>query len=129
MNKSTSSPKIKKSEHIFALKIKTESNGLGVLKTLIVLLLIVLQASLLVFSYLYFLQLFKWYFTFSIILTLIACIHVLSSDFHGQAKATWVLFLLLSFGFGYIIYTLSDKRVLFKKSKKKYNKILAQTKN
>ena len=59
--------KIKQNDKIFALKIKTESNGLGVLKTLIVLALIALQLAVLILSYLYFLTVFRWYFTFSII--------------------------------------------------------------
>ena len=119
--------KIKQSEHIFALKLKTESNGLGVLKTLIVLFLIALQAALLVLSYLFFLQIFSWYLILSICLSLITCIYVLSSDYHGQAKATWVLFLIVCFSFAYVIYFLSDKHVLFAKSKKKYNAVLKKT--
>ncbi len=116
--------KIKTSEHIFALKVKTESNGLGALKTIIVIALIALQATILVASYLFMLAFFQWYLTLSIILTFVSCIHVLSSDYHGQAKATWVFFLLVAFAFGYIMYFLSDKRVLFSKSRKKYNKII-----
>lgn len=121
-------PKIKSNDNIYAVKIKTESNSLGALKTLIVLLLILLQASILVLSYLYFSALFEGYFIFSIILTVFACIHVLSSDYHGQAKATWTFFLLVSLGFGYIIYFMSDKRISFAKSRKKYNKIIQNNK-
>ena len=128
MNKTNFNPtKIRQSDHIFALKIKTESNGWGVLKTLIVILLIALQVSILALSYVYFLQLFKWYFLMSMVLTMICCIHALSSDYNGQAKATWILFLLISFGFGYLFYFFSDKRVLFAKSKKKYKKIANYT--
>ena len=119
--------KIQKNDNIYALKIKTESNNLGVLKTLIVILLIILQASILVLSYLYFSALFEWYFILSLALTFVTCIYVLSSDYHGQAKATWIFFLLISFGFGYLMYFMSDKRVLFAKSKKKYNKIIFKT--
>ena len=115
--------KIKQNDKIFALKIKTESNGLGVLKTLIVLALIALQLAVLILSYLYFLTVFRWYFTFSIICSFIACLHVLSSEYHGQAKAMWVLFLITCFSFAYIMYILSDKRILFGKSRKKMLKI------
>lgn len=115
--------KIKNNDKIFALKVKTESNGLGVLKTIIVVLLIALQAALMVASYLYFLTAFRWYLTFSIIMTFLTCIYVLSSDYHGQAKATWVLFLLVCFSFGYFIFFLSDKHILFIKSGKKFKKI------
>ncbi|MBE5741492.1 MAG: cardiolipin synthase [Clostridiales bacterium] len=119
--------RIRQSEHILALKVKTESNGLGVLKTIVVLSLIVLQVAFLILANLYFMRLFSWVFNITVIFTVIACIHVLSSDYHGQAKATWVLFLMVSFSFGYIIYILSDKRVLFARSRKKYNKILKET--
>lgn len=122
-------PKIKKNENILALKVRTESKGLGALKTLIVLLLIASQVAVLMLSYTYFIQVFQWYFTLSIMLTMIACVHVLSSEYHGQAKATWITFLMISFGFGYIIYFLSDKRVLFAKSRKKINKIQRTTYN
>lgn len=129
MKKTTTKSKIKTSEHIFTLKIKTESNGLGVLKTLIVLFLIALQAGVLAASYVFMISFFGWYLTLSLILTIISCIHVLSSEYNGQAKATWILFLLISFGFGFVIYFLSDKRVSFGKSRKKYNKILSQNTN
>ncbi len=116
-------PKIKQSDHIFALKIKTEGNGLGALKTIIVVLLIAFQLGLFVLLYLYLANLFRVYLTISIVLTIISSIHVLSSDYHGQAKATWILFLLISFGFGYIMYILSHKSVMFAKSKRKYSKV------
>jgi len=109
--------------HIAMIKEKTESNSFGVLKTIVVLLLILLQASILVFTNLYLLNLFRWYFAYSMFLTLIACVHVLSSDYHGQSKATWILFLVISLGFGYVVYIMSDKHILFANSRKKYNKI------
>lgn len=116
--------KIKQNTEILALKIKTEGNGLGVLKTFIVLILIALQLAFFIFSYYSFLHIFKWYFVLSIILSLICAIHVLSSDFHGQVKAVWVLFLLSCFGFAYVFYFFSNKSMFFAKSKKKYGKIL-----
>lgn len=126
-NSVSNGTKIKQSEHIYALKIKTESKGLGVLKTLIVLLLIAVQLAILILSYLYVASLFQTYLLISLALSLVACIHVLSTDYHGQAKATWVFFLLISFGFGYIIYFLSDKRVLFARSRKKINQSIKET--
>ncbi|MBQ8749293.1 MAG: cardiolipin synthase [Clostridia bacterium] len=128
MNKGTNG-KIKTNDSIFALKLRTESNGLGVLKTVIVVLLIAIQAGILVLAYLYFMSVFQWYLAFAIIMTLITCVYVLSSDFHGQAKATWILFLLTCFSFGYVIYFMSDKHILFAKSRKKFEKILKETEN
>lgn len=124
---SSSIGKIKQSDNIFALKIKTESNGLGMLKTLIVLFLIALQAALLVLSYLFFFRVFQWYSILSLVLTLITCIYVLSSDYHGQAKATWILFLLFCYSFGYVMFLLSDKRILLNKPKKRYKNIYNTT--
>lgn len=121
------SGKVKHSDHVMAVKIKTESNGLGMLKTLAVVGLIAIQAAVLVLSFIYFLAPFQWYFILSLVLTFVFCIHVLSSEFHGQAKATWILFLLVCFSFGFFIYLLSNKKVLFSKSKKKYAKIFADS--
>lgn len=129
MSMNNINPKIKQSEHIYAVKVKTESNGLGVLKTIIVLLLIALQAVALVLSSLYFMGFFRWYVAFSLIVSFVTCIYVLSSDYHGQAKAMWVLFLITCFSFAYIMYIMSDKRVLFARARKKYDKILKQTEN
>ena len=105
-------------------RVKTESNNLGTMKTLIILTMIVAQLSILALTYLYLIEIFRWYFSFSVMMTILSCIHVLSSNYHGQAKATWILFFMISFGFGYIIYLLSDKRVQFAKSRKKINNIL-----
>ena len=123
------SGKIKQSEHIFALKIKTESNGLGVLKTFVVLFLILLQFLVLALSYLYMMSVFQWYLIVSLVCTFTACIHVLSSDFHGQAKATWILFMLVCYSFGWIIYLMSERHVLFAKERKQINKIIKSTYN
>ena len=124
-----SSGKIKQSEHIFAVKIKTESNGMGVLKTLLVMLLIFLQATIFIASNFILLQVFRSYSVIAIVLTLITCVFVLSSEYNGQAKATWILFLFLTYSFGYIFFFLSDKRILLLKSRKKFNKINEKTKN
>ena len=120
--------KIKNSEHVYAVKIKTESNGLGVLKTMMLLFLIFSQAALLILSSLYLSGLFNWLILITAPLSLIAIVHALSSEYNGQAKATWVFFLFATFTFGYIFYFLSDKRVLFANGRKKYRKIFEQTK-
>lgn len=127
-NKLIKTGKIRQNENILALKVRTESNGFGVFKTLLVIFLILLQMTTFVLSYLYLVSFFQWYFVFSIVMTIACCFHALSSNYHGQAKATWVLFLLATFSFGYIFYFISDKRILFARSRKKINKILNETK-
>ena len=86
--------KVKQSGQPFAVKIKTESNGLGILKICFVLFLIAIQAVVLVVSHVFLLQLFQSLILVSIAITLVACVHVLSSTYHGQAKATWIFFLI-----------------------------------
>lgn len=115
--------KIARNNYVDAVKIKTEFNGLGALKTLLVVTLIILQFSVLVLSYLYLFHFFQWLFTFSFVMSLITCVYVLSTPKNGQTKGTWILFLLICFMFGYIIYFLSDEHIVFRKAQKRYNKI------
>ena len=111
-----------KSEHI-----KTESNSLGLIKTIIIILLIAIQITGFVLLRLYLTKVLNWFVLVSLILTFIACIHVLSSDFSGQSKAMWVLFLLTCFSFGYIFYIFSNKKIVFRRSYKKYKAIFERS--
>ncbi len=129
MNKTNKISTSRHSDHIYTIKLQTEGNNFGVLKTLMVFLSIAVQVSILILSYLYFAALFSWYLMFSLLATLITCIYVLSSNYNSQAKATWILFLLISFGFGFAIFLLSDKNISFGRSQKKYSKILNETKH
>lgn len=113
----------------FAVKVRTESNNLGTLKTIFVLFLIFSQAAILILSSLYFHALFGGYTTITLAISLFLCIYVLSSDFHGHAKAVWIIFLLVCFGFGWIFFLMSDKNILFARSRKKYQKIFKQNQN
>ena len=120
---------IKINDKIYTLKIKTESKALGVFKSFVVLGLIFLQLVFFILAAVSSSQAYQWFLFLSLSLSLVASLHVLSSDYHGQAKATWILFLLVGYSFGYIIYFFSDKRILFAKSRKKYEKILTNSEN
>lgn len=109
------------------VKIKTESN-LGVLKTLVVGLLILLQFGLLIFSWVYLMQLFQWLVIFSAVVTVTFCIITLSSKRTGQVKATWILLMLLTPTFGWVIFLLSNEKLMFGRAKKRYQKIYERTK-
>lgn len=109
------------------VRIRTESHGLGIFKTLIVFLAIAVQLAFLAFLYIRFLMAFRWYMIASLALSLISCLHVLSSRRNGQSKAVWILFLLVGFTVGYIIYYLSDVRVFFGRAKKRYARIYSET--
>ncbi len=119
--------KLAKSSDINVLKIKTERNNLGALKTFLVLLLIAVQFVVFFVSYLYLIWLFQSFFVISFVFSLITCIYVLSTNKNSQSKPIWILFLLLFFGFGYIIYLISDERFFWHKHKKQYNKILQKS--
>lgn len=108
------------------VKIRTEKNGRGALKTAVVAGLIALQFVLLACLYVFLSIAFRWYLAASFALSLLTCIYVLSSPKNGLSKAVWVLFLLLAFSFGYFIYLLSDERIFFRKAKKKYQKVFAR---
>jgi len=109
------------------VKIKSERNGLGTLKTLIVVALIAIQAGVLAYFYVRFMYLFNWFAIMSLVLTAITCIYVLSTNKNSQSKPMWILFLIVCFAFGYIIYFMSDDKVFWYRNRKAYNKILAKS--
>ncbi|MEG1527543.1 MAG: cardiolipin synthase [Clostridia bacterium] len=111
------------------VKIKTENNGYGVFKTVFVVFLIVWQLASFLFLYFLFLAAYRWYLIISFALSLIACIHVLSTEKNGQSKAVWILFLIICFSFAYIIYILSDEHIFFARAKRRYNEIYSATEN
>lgn len=110
-----------------ALKIRTERNGLGVLKTLCVAGFIVLEAALCVLLFVWFIEIFRWYLLISFCLSLFACVYILSSPRSGQSKAVWILFLLLLFPVGYLICLIPEPRIFFCASKRKLKGIFART--
>ena len=92
-------------------------NGRGKLKCVLIILLAVLP--LVVFGYLHTIYTFAvtGALVFSLIASLVTCVYVLSTNKNGQSKAVWIIFLLVCFTFGYIIFWLSDERIFFKKNK------------
>lgn len=112
-----------RSPHSEVVKIKTETGGLGAVKTLIVVGLIALQLAFWVYLNVSFALAFKWVLTFSFACSLITCIYVLSSNKNSLSKAVWIIFLLLFFYFAHIIYLMSDERIFFAKARKRFNGI------
>ena len=105
------------------VSIQTEGSSLGSIKTLIFGLLIALQVSTIIYFQIYFSLIFKWFIWGSLAASLITCIYVLSTNKNGLSKAVWIIFLLLGFTFGYFIYWISDQRIFFHFSKKRYDLI------
>lgn len=108
------------------VKIKAEKKGLGSLKTLVTALLILLQLTILLTLYLELVQIFKWYLLISLALSLLCCLYTLSSDRSPSSKAVWIFIILVFFYVGHILFILSDEKLFFRISKKRYKKIFAR---
>ncbi|MBE7088957.1 MAG: cardiolipin synthase [Clostridiales bacterium] len=109
------------------VRIKTERNNLGVIKTVILALLIVLQLALALYLYYSYAYVFNWVVIVSFALSVITCIYVLSTEKSGQSKAVWIMFILLFSSVGFIFYILSDERFFFGRHKKRYKEIFERT--
>lgn len=120
-------PLIKRNSGNKVINIRTENNRFGIIKTGIILLFILLELVMMATLYFTLIIAFRWFMIVSFVLSILTCIYVLSSDKNSISKAVWILFILLTFTFGYIIYLLSDKRVFFYFPKKKYKKIFSSS--
>ncbi len=111
------------------VKIKTENNGLGVLKALLIFGIILFQLLIFVLFHATFMLSYKWTALGTFILSLITCIYVLSSNKNSHSKAVWIIFLLIFFPFAYLFYIISDERVLMLGSGKRYKRIFNETRD
>ena len=110
------------------LKIKTETKGIISLKTLFIASLIAAQIAVLVYLNITFALAFQWVLIISFVFSVITCFYVLSSNKNSLSKAVWIIFILLFFTLGYIVYIISDERIFFRKAKKRYEKIYNNSK-
>ena len=92
-------------------------------KALLTDLCIVLQLVLLALLYAFFALKFRIFFYISIGLTALAGMHVFICERDAQSKSSWLFLFLISFGCGYIVYILADKRVCYGYDKRRYAKI------
>ncbi len=115
-----------KAPYAEAVKIKTETST-GVLKTITLVLILIAQFVGAIYLSYYFATIATWAFTLTIILTVITCVSVLSSNKNSQSKAVWIIVIFVCFSFGYVLYILSDERIFFRKSKKRLNAILSRS--
>ena len=107
------------------VRVKTETAGLGALKTLIVMAIIFSQLTLFIYLYIELAMAFRWYVAVSFVLSLLTTLYVLSSDKNSLSKAVWIIFLLVFFIFGYAIYVMSDERFFFNRAKKRYEAVFS----
>ena len=118
-----------RSPYTDVVKIKTENNGSGILKALIIFGIIIFQLLLFILLHSTFMLSYKWTALGTFILSLITCIYVLSSNKNSHSKAVWIIFLLLFFPFAYIFYIISDERVIMLGSRKRFSHIFEKTKS
>ena len=100
-----------------------KKNNVNIIKTFIFLSILALQVGVFIALKLVFTLSYKISFLGSFIISLITCIYCLSSSKNSHSKAVWIIFLLLFFPFAYIFYLLSDERILFFRSRKRYRAI------
>ena len=100
-------------------RVKTETSVVGKIKLFTIFLLIALQIGVIVMFNTHYALAAQSAAIVSIILSLLTCLYVLSSNKNGLSKAVWIIFILCCFTFGYIIFWLSDERIFFR-GKKRY---------
>ncbi|MBE5737773.1 MAG: cardiolipin synthase [Clostridiales bacterium] len=109
------------------VKIKTETNGLNVIKLSLILLVLLIELALFILLHIFLAFSYSTILLISFCLSVITCIYVLSSRKNSHSKAVWIIFLLLFFPVAYIFYLMSDERILFGVSGKRYKRIFKRT--
>ena len=99
------------------------------LKAVLTDLSIALQLALLAFLYAAFAYLFPVFFYVSLALTAVTAIYVFISERDRQTVASWMLLFIVSFGCGYIVYILADKRVCYGYNRRRYANIMERSKS
>ncbi len=111
------------------VKIRTEHNHVGLAKTLITAAIVLLQLGIIIgLSTLPALAV-RWYLLFLVIISLFTAFSVLSSHRNNQAKAVWVLFILVFFFCGFIVYFMSNDKYMYARSRRRHAKIFERTKS
>ncbi len=109
------------------VKIRTERNNSGVFKTLLAAFLILVQLGIVVgLSFLPALVL-RWYIVIFAVISILTAFSVLSSNRNNQAKAVWVLFILVFFIFGFIIYFMSNDKYMYARPRRRHRRIFARS--
>ena len=107
------------------IKIRTEKNGFGTLKVIIIAFLVLLQLGLQIYLYLYLAWISRVFLFISFALSVLSCIFLLSSNRSPASKAVWIFIIMILFEVGFVLYILSSDKYFFRKSRKRYKKIFA----
>ena len=93
------------------------------LKALVTDLFTAAQLALLAVLYAFFAWYFPVFLYVSVALTVCAAVYVFVTEHDSQSKASWLFLFLISFGCGYIVYFLADKRICYGFNRKRYSQI------
>lgn len=109
------------------IKIRTEKNGFGTLKVMLIALLVLLQLGLQIYLYLYLAWISRVFLFIAFALSVISCILLLSSNRSPASKAVWIFIILILFEVGFVLYILSSDKFFFRKSRRRYKKIFVES--
>lgn len=105
------------------VKVRTERNGWGLIKMLFSLFLILLQLGIIIALSFAPAVLLPVYIVVLAAISIVTAFSVLSSHQTDSKKAIWILFILLFFCFGFVIYYLSDDRLMYRRARKRHKRI------
>lgn len=86
------------------------------------------QLALLAALYAFFCWYFPVFFYVSLGLTVCSAVYVFIAEHDSQCKASWLFLFIISFGCGYIVYFLADKRICYGFNRKRYAQIFERSK-
>ena len=109
------------------VKIRTEHNNSGAFKTIFAAAFILVQLGIIVgLSTLPALALW-WYLIILVVISIFTALSVLSSHRNNQAKAVWVLFILVFFFGGFVIYFMSNDKYMYARPRRRHRDIFARS--
>ncbi len=109
------------------IRIRTEHNNVGLIKGAMALLFVFLQLAIIISLVVFFVSAVRWYLIFCYVISLITAVYVLSSDRSAQSKAIWVLFILVAFIVGFVVFWLSEDRFVYRRARKRHHKIFKRS--
>lgn len=110
------------------VKIRTEHNNVGAFKTMLAALVILIQLGIIIaLSFLPATIALVWYLAVMFVISVFTAISVMSSHRNTQAKAVWVLFILLFFFCGFIIYFMSNDKYMYARARRRHREIFARS--
>ena len=111
------------------VKLRTEHNNIGVFKTLLAAFLILAQLGIIIAlgTLPIFTAALGWYLLVLILISIFTAFSVLSSHRNNQAKAVWVIFILVFFFCGFIIYFMSNDKYMYARARRRHKQIFARS--